>query len=330
MSEETRGRKKKYSVDVLREIATQYIEKHQVGAITASKLATFANELGYDDIKYYHFTRNSEALEDIIQFDNTAGRGKKYTVNDLKTIIEKCCEIIPEHEKLNVTTLVKYAQKLGYTDINTYHLTKEPEIKQLVDALGRDSSLLLNREEQENFMLQHANILKADDLVDAFRTKPLQLKIILRDFSRKYEDLKLDYLNISMQLRKAKEEISELQQLIDGHKTIEQECNYYKKEYNRISKYDALNDKLFMLQRLNEMGTKVNLSEEAFRSLINVGERTDDNLKYDESENWLSDYSKTNTKLNDKVPENVLSFNKSYDDRIKKADGLFDRRPKGK
>lgn len=324
MTEETRGRKKKYSRELLREITSKYIEQQHIGTVTASKLAIFAKGLGYEDIKYYHFTRNAEDLQDIIQLDNAAGRGKKYTVSDLRMIIEKCCEVAVDYEKLNVATLVKYANKLGYTDINAYHFTKEPEIKELIEALGRDSSFLLNSNEKENFMIQHANILKADDVVDAFRTKPLKLKLILRDFSKKYEALKLDYLNISMQFGKVKEEVAKLQQLEQDYKKLKDERDYYKKEYERISQYDALNDKLFMLQRLNETGIKVNLSEATFQSLLEVNERTNDNIEDDEVGNWLGDYSETKDCSNS-IEGNAVPFKKVENEKIKKVDDFLNR-----
>lgn len=330
MAEETRGRKKKYSADVLREIAIKYIEHQHTGAVTASKLAVFAKELGYDDIQYYHFTRNSEVLKDIIQLDAASGRGQKYTANDLKMIIEKCCESMPNHEKLNVATLVKYAKKLGYKDINTYHFTKIQEVKELIDALGRDSSALLTSDEKEKFALKHANILKADELVDTFKTKPLQLKIILRNFSKNYEDLKLDYLNITAQLRKCTEELSEMQKLKESYKSVSEECKYYKHEYTRISKYDKLNDKLLMLQRLNEMGIKVNLSESSFQALVNSNVRTNDNIEPDDNlqegqeAHWISDYSTPAVQENVSIEgQNVVPFRKITDQRVQEVDDFL-------
>ncbi len=336
MIKETRGRKKKFSPDLLREIAVKYIKQGHVGEVTASKLATFAKKLGYDDIKYYHFTRNADALKDIILFDSAGGRGRKYTVSDLEEIIDKCCNAMTGYEKVNVANLVKCAKKLGYKDINAYHFNKEPEIKGLIEALGRDSSLLENDEEKANFKIQHANILRADDILESFKTSPAKLKIILRDFSDKYESLKLDYLNLLVQFNKAKEELSEYQQLEEQYKRLKENHDYYKNEYKRISKYDGLNDKLLMFERLNEMGTKVHLSEEAVLALTKTNQRTNDNLKENEAENWLGDYSKDkfDDDLGDNLENNaskkVVPLKRGADEKVKDADGFFSRRHKDK
>lgn len=333
MSEETRGRKKKFSVDILREITKQYIEKGKTGSITASKLAAFAEELGYDNVKYYHFTRNSDELKDIIEFDKNGGRSKKYTVHDLKEIVEKCCEMIPDHEKFNVATLVKYAKKLGYKDITAYQFIKEPDIKELIDALKRDSSFLTDPDKEADFMLKHANILKADELVDAYKKDPFQLKLILRNYSKKYESLKLDYIKVSIELDKVKKELSQLEQLKEENKALKRKCEFYKNENTRMSKYDKLQNKLLVLEDLNEMGIKVNLSEEAFRALVTVDKRIsdnmeDDNLKPGETANWFGEYSNLNTDSDndDEVyaSDSVVSFEDAKDKKIREADEFID------
>ncbi len=71
------GRKRKYTTEVLESIVDEYFNKTAVfGQVSATDIANFAiNELGYKDIRYFHFTRNKEIKELISKVNNLYQEG---------------------------------------------------------------------------------------------------------------------------------------------------------------------------------------------------------------------------------------------------------------
>lgn len=268
MKNETRGRKKTYSVELLLEIIEKFKIESPNEPQTATALARFANSLGYTDIKYYHFTRNAEAIGQITNTTISNGREIKYTEQTLKTILEKCCGKIPSSTKINVSILVEYAKKLGYTDISAYHFTKYPHIKDMIDLLSEDTTLLLSDRQEADFYLQHHGILNAKELVNIYKNNPNQLIVILDGYSKRYEQLKVDYLNLNKQYEMLSNIVEELKQYKQEYTKLRDERNHYYSEYKRIAKYDKLNDTLYLLGKLKEYNVSVQLGEEYVQSLL--------------------------------------------------------------
>ena len=311
MGEETRGRKKKFSIDILRYILQKYLSEDTTGSITASKLASYANDMGYSEIKYYHFTRYKDELKDIFDFSSNVGRGQKYTTNDLKEIVEDYLTNCDDGTAITITNLVSYAKQLGYKDITSYYFTKDSYIQNLIKSLNKDTVLLKNDDDEKNFYFQHGSNLNADLLVDNYKSKPKILKAILRQYSSDYNELKGEHLRVKAKLKKANEDIANLKKIEAQYNALKNERDYYKKEYERILKYDSLHDKIYMLERLSEHGVKVNISEDSLNSLIDGNKKSiNDNININLEENTLIHKEKSNV-------DNVINISDKKQNDIK-------------
>lgn len=139
------GRNPKYSTEMLQLILDEFFSKKAVfGQVTATEIAKFAvNELGYKDIKYFHFTRNKEIKALLTKTNDLF---QKSGVNNLDIVIqfnpEKFIETYENNKKMQITVLRYFADRyngLNQSLIDLNHLKNqyEIELKMLKDENSR-------------------------------------------------------------------------------------------------------------------------------------------------------------------------------------------------
>lgn len=129
------GRKRKYTTEVLESIVDEYFNKTAVfGQVSATDIANFAiNELGYKDIRYFHFTRNKEIKELISEVNNLYQEGN---IENNNVLIEfnpdKFMKTYENDKKTQIIVLRHFADRyneLNHKVLELEHLKNQIEIE---------------------------------------------------------------------------------------------------------------------------------------------------------------------------------------------------------
>ena len=129
------GRKRKYTTEVLESIVDEYFNKTAVfGQVSATDIANFAiNELGYKDIRYFHFTRNNEIKELISEVNNLYQEGN---IENNNVLIEfnpdKFMKTYENDKKTQIIVLRHFADRyneLNHKVLELEHLKNQIEIE---------------------------------------------------------------------------------------------------------------------------------------------------------------------------------------------------------
>lgn len=266
---ETRGRPTTYSTELLVDIVNEYIKTNPSGVVNGNRLAKFAENKGIVGIKARHFTRRKDELYQLTSVQFQIGRGTVYTESEMTDILQHCCSTIPSITKLNVDTLVEQAKKLGYKDVTRHYFTKYPTVANTIKAFESDSAKLLTVDcKNVDLYLQHHSVLNVDEILYLYGKKESFLKVILKDFSARYEALKLDYLKLSHANNKLQDEIESLRKYKSEYASLKEERNMYESKYKKIAEYEKMHDQLYALGKLKEHGVPVVLGEEYVHNLI--------------------------------------------------------------
>ncbi|GAA3646199.1 hypothetical protein [Asaccharospora irregularis] len=173
------GRKKRFTTEMLENIVDTYFDRNTVfGQVTATDIANFAvNELGYEDIRYFHFTRNKEIKELIEQTNNINQSGDTSNIN---TLIEfnsdKFLETYKKDEKTQKVVLRRFADR--HSELNQQVLEmkhKENQYKLEIEKLKDENKKL--KEKSKDISEKNKQLSKINARLNKFKVLDEQIKM---------------------------------------------------------------------------------------------------------------------------------------------------------
>ena len=173
------GRKKRFTTEMLESIVDTYFDRNTVfGQVTATDIANFAvNELGYEDIRYFHFTRNKEVKELIEQTNHINQSGDTSNIN---TLIEfnsdKFLETYKKDEKTQKVVLRRFANR--HSELNQKVLEmkhKENQYKLEIEKLKDENKKL--KEKNKDINEKNKRLSQINARLNKFKVLDEQMKM---------------------------------------------------------------------------------------------------------------------------------------------------------
>ncbi|MBZ9634639.1 hypothetical protein [Clostridium sp. FP1] len=202
--------------------------------------------------------------------EKKVGRKQRFTYEVLKSILDSYFD--PDNNKIygqtTATKIAEYAEKtLGIEGIKYYHFNRNEKIKSRIHET--------NNIYEFDQTTKNENTLVAfnpDRFLEVYKNDPKMMKIVLRRFSDKYENLNRQVLDLQTLKLKYEAKISKLdnenKQLNEKLKDLMHVNNATKTQSNKLEKFKKFSEKGVMLKYLKDQGLIRSLDEENLSILL--------------------------------------------------------------
>ncbi|OSB11675.1 hypothetical protein B2H97_00790 [Paraclostridium bifermentans] len=197
------------------------------------------------------------------------GRKPRYSVDTLNYYIDHYFENNKVFGQIDATEIARYVRKVFTEEkIQYYHFTRKPEIKNRINEINHIYTL--ETEENSKEVMIPFN---SDQFLDTFKSNPKLMKVQLRLFAQRYEELNTrvidyqeKYTSLENELMQLKESI---QELIIKNKELSQVNQQLNQKNVKLKKFKKFNEAGEMLSYLKEKGLITTLNKDTLCTLLN-------------------------------------------------------------
>lgn len=195
------------------------------------------------------------------------GRKKKFETSKLLEICDSYFKNNSVHGQINATLIAKYATEvLGFENIDYYHFTRDKDVKKLIDDYN-NYNVNLVKYDQTTFIS-----LNPDTFMERFKSEPKIAKILLRQFSDRYQSLNQTTIELEKKCLVYENKLSkieyEIKKLKSENHELREKNKLYRAENISLSNYKNFTDKVKMFEYLKSKGLIQSLDEENLKLLL--------------------------------------------------------------
>lgn len=165
---------------------------------------------------------------------STAGRGRKYTTEQLMNIIDKFIESKEFIVKLKYTELEEFAKtSLGFEDVSYQDFRRNKEVKEAIDEFNNANT----KANIKGSLPTTTKMVKfhVDSFVEKYSNKPDTQKVILNMFNQRYEESFVELAKKNNEIENYKNKILELESQIADLKSKNVGLSVSNRELTKIN-----------------------------------------------------------------------------------------------